>query len=198
MLGWQAEPRTLMGETVSTFSPSGPLVGYVRGEVIYLEPDAAYATAQRLASAQGGAISMSEKTLWKRLGQDGLLAKADAGKNTTKIAVGSRRPRTVAIPAAHILSAEWGQRGHWGQASSKPMETHDSSADFVPPKSKSAEKWGHGMGAGAHGGGWADQKLIRGMMLFLHGHGMGTSRAVRILRRRRGAGKLGELLLAGA
>jgi exodeoxyribonuclease V alpha subunit len=30
--------------------------------------------------------------------------------------------------------------------------------------------------------GWADQKAIREIMLFLHGHGVGTSRAVRIFR----------------
>jgi exodeoxyribonuclease V alpha subunit len=28
--------------------------------------------------------------------------------------------------------------------------------------------------------GWAEQKVIRAIMLFLHGHGVGTSRAVRI------------------
>jgi helix-hairpin-helix protein len=28
--------------------------------------------------------------------------------------------------------------------------------------------------------GWAEQKVIREIMLFLHGHGVGTSRAVRI------------------
>src|SRR4051812_17227185 len=30
--------------------------------------------------------------------------------------------------------------------------------------------------------GWADQKVIREIMLFLHGHGVGTSRAVRIFK----------------
>jgi exodeoxyribonuclease V alpha subunit len=30
--------------------------------------------------------------------------------------------------------------------------------------------------------GWADQKVVREIMLFLHGHGVGTSRAVRIFK----------------
>ena len=30
--------------------------------------------------------------------------------------------------------------------------------------------------------GWADQKVIRDIMLFLHGHGVGTSRSVRIFK----------------
>jgi exodeoxyribonuclease V alpha subunit len=30
--------------------------------------------------------------------------------------------------------------------------------------------------------GWADQKVIREIMLFLHSHGVGTSRAVRIFK----------------
>ena len=30
--------------------------------------------------------------------------------------------------------------------------------------------------------GWADQKVIREIMLFLHGHGVGTSRSVRIFK----------------
>ena len=30
--------------------------------------------------------------------------------------------------------------------------------------------------------GWAEQKVIREIMLFLHGHGVGTSRAVRIFK----------------
>ena len=31
-------------------------------------------------------------------------------------------------------------------------------------------------------GGWADQRVIREIMLFLHGHGVGISRAVRIFK----------------
>src|SRR3712207_4634164 len=30
--------------------------------------------------------------------------------------------------------------------------------------------------------GWAEQKVVREIMLFLHGHGVGTSRAVRIFK----------------
>ena len=30
--------------------------------------------------------------------------------------------------------------------------------------------------------GWADQRVVREIMLFLHGHGVGTSRAVRIFK----------------
>ena len=37
-------------------------------------------------------------------------------------------------------------------------------------------------GPSASSKGWADQKVIREIMLFLHGHGVGTSRAVRIFK----------------
>ena len=30
--------------------------------------------------------------------------------------------------------------------------------------------------------GWAEQKAVRGIMLFLHGHGVGTSGAVRVFK----------------
>jgi hypothetical protein len=56
------------------WQPNGRRVGWTEGEVLYLEPEAAFAEAQRLAGEQGESLSVSPRTLWRRLREKGLLA----------------------------------------------------------------------------------------------------------------------------
>jgi hypothetical protein len=57
--------------------PRGTLVGWVDGNSLYLEPEAAYAVAQAMAQAGGEPLTVSSKTLHKRLKERGLLASTD-------------------------------------------------------------------------------------------------------------------------
>jgi hypothetical protein len=64
--------------------PQGDRIGWLDGDNVYLQPDAAFSMAQRLASG-GEGLSVSSQTLWKRLNEAGLLATTDTARNTLKV-----------------------------------------------------------------------------------------------------------------
>lgn len=62
----------------------GDRIGWIDSEDVYLQPDAAFSMAQRLASG-GEELSVSSQTLWKRLNEAGLLASIDTARSTNKV-----------------------------------------------------------------------------------------------------------------
>ena len=64
-----------------TWRPQGDLIGWVEGEDFYLEPPAAYALAEKLASAEGQSLGLSKATLEKRLHERGYLASVEKVTN---------------------------------------------------------------------------------------------------------------------
>jgi hypothetical protein len=59
------------------WQPQGLRIGWLDGTDLLLEPEAAYAEAQRLSGDQGEALPVSIRTLWRRLSERGLLASWD-------------------------------------------------------------------------------------------------------------------------
>jgi hypothetical protein len=63
------------------WTPQGRRIGWVDGADgaadLYLEPEASYAAAQELARDQGESLAVSQRTLWRRLHERGLLASTD-------------------------------------------------------------------------------------------------------------------------
>src|SRR5256714_86260 len=57
-----------------THEPMGDRVGWLEGEDLYLDPDAAYAAVQRLGQEIGDRIALTPQTLRKRLKERGILA----------------------------------------------------------------------------------------------------------------------------
>ena len=89
--GWRVEAVT-MGEP--RYRPEGARIGWLVEGGIYLEPEAAYAAAQRFAQGQGESLPVAAATLRRRLRERGLLASTDAdrGKLTVrKTCQGERR-----------------------------------------------------------------------------------------------------------
>jgi hypothetical protein len=79
--------------------PSGkPMIGWVQGQDLYLDPEAAYAAVQDLAHEQGGSLGVGAKTVWKRLKEKDLLESADEGRNLLQ------RPRALP-PGKRVLAA---------------------------------------------------------------------------------------------
>jgi hypothetical protein len=102
--GW----RLRSGEYV----PQGELVGWLQDEDLFLEPEAAYAAAQRLARDQGLSLTVTPRTLWKRAAERGALASRDVARkrNTVrKTIVGKEHP--VVHISAEALSGEVGPTG---------------------------------------------------------------------------------------
>jgi hypothetical protein len=80
------------------YKPQGNLIGWVdENEELYIEPNAAFATVQKLAKAQGTSISISQKTLWKRLAEKGfILTKENTqGRSACRKTIAGKRLRVI-------------------------------------------------------------------------------------------------------
>jgi hypothetical protein len=84
----------------------GHMIGWTAGDWVLLEPDAAFATAQRLAEQQGEGLPVSKQTMWKRLRERGFLVRHDEDHNTVQYTVAGVRRRVLCIRKAdvHLLS----------------------------------------------------------------------------------------------
>ena len=87
-------------------SALGPRIGWVEdgGGTVLLDGGAVFAAAQRLATAQGQALAVSQKTLWRRMAERQILITPDTGRNTVVRTLSGARRRVLAIPAAYICS----------------------------------------------------------------------------------------------
>jgi hypothetical protein len=67
------------------WEPKGELIGWVDEEDLYLQPDAAFSIAQRVATSLNDSLPVSIQTLWKRLHEGGHLASTEVGRETLKV-----------------------------------------------------------------------------------------------------------------
>lgn len=88
--------------------PQGERVGWLHGEEIWLHPDAAFITVQKLAFSQNKPIPISKETLWKRLAQRGFIETSPGEqKNLIKRTVhGGIRLRVVVIKDKSLIGVE--------------------------------------------------------------------------------------------
>ncbi|WP_234554980.1 hypothetical protein [Thermus caliditerrae] len=117
---WQANlsghPEAASGRWV----PRGPAIGWVpenpevRG--LYLNPEATYAVLSRLATENGEGLP-SPRTLWKRLGERGVLHTAQEGGETrylVRVRVGGRLTRVAHLRGSYLAeTGNTGNRGHF-------------------------------------------------------------------------------------
>lgn len=90
----------------------GARVGWLDGEDLLLEPDSAFATVQKLARDQGTSLPITQRTLWKRMAQKGLLASREdsQSRNTIRRDIVGERKRVVHISMSP-LSGKNGPNG---------------------------------------------------------------------------------------
>lgn len=67
--------------------PQGPCVGWIEGETLYLDGDAAYAIVTRYIHEQGGNIETTQRTLFQRVYERGLLTKVEKDGRKTRLQV---------------------------------------------------------------------------------------------------------------
>ena len=75
--GWRKVPVGASDYQRSEWRPQGQRIGWIEGEDLYLEPDAAYAEAQGLAKAQGDNLPVTLYTLKRRLKERHLLVSTE-------------------------------------------------------------------------------------------------------------------------
>ena len=81
----------------------GRLIGWTADEgLLLLEPDSAYATAHRLAQEQGEALPVGKNTMWKRLREQGFLARQEKGRNMVPWFIGGVRRRVLCLTSSAL------------------------------------------------------------------------------------------------
>jgi hypothetical protein len=65
--------------------PLGKRVGWIEGDDLYLDPNAAMAAAREVARDAGNDLTISSSTVWKRLKEAGFLAAIDHKRGTYKV-----------------------------------------------------------------------------------------------------------------
>lgn len=103
--GWRQLPYGA-GDTPSPeWVPQGRRVGWLDGESLYLEPEAAYAAAQRLGQQIGDPLAVTPGTLWKRLHGRNLLVSSDSARETlkTRVTIEGRRITVIHLRAATLI-----------------------------------------------------------------------------------------------
>lgn len=145
-------------------NPLGRRIGWVGGSDLYLEPEAAYAEAQELARQQGDSLPIAPRTLWRRMGERGVLASRDQARQryTVRRRLDGRERREVIHLRADALSAAQpsppsppsqtlDQRAEYGDGSGDSCE--DCFADCPPQPSPEPRKTCGGSDAGDGGDG---------------------------------------------
>lgn len=110
--GWGWEAFAVYSATegnMARYRPKGTRIGWVDGDNLYLEPSVTYAELQRFARDQGESVPLTERTLWKRLAERGMILSREASHLTVKRSVhGNGRPRVLHLSATDHLSGATG------------------------------------------------------------------------------------------
>ena len=124
--GWKGAKGDGLAGTVH-WQPQGIAIGWVDACNVYIDPQAAYAELDRLARETGEPLP-SPRTLWKRLGERGVIRvqhEADGSRALVKRRIGGRRKRICEIPVATLYVEISGAKGasHWDSHGSRAGET---------------------------------------------------------------------------
>ncbi len=102
-VAWGWRPASVSsGDLHGAWKPQGERIGWVEGENLYLEPEAAYAAAQKQGRDSGDSLSASERTLRKRLHERGLLLSVEDSRSTLAVrrTLGGQRRRVLHLSAS--------------------------------------------------------------------------------------------------
>jgi hypothetical protein len=103
--GWQADGAARADDPRTIWRPQGQRIGWVDGDEVYLQPDAAYTAARQYADAGGTPLAKTKTVLHKALRERGLLKGTAADRLTVQRNVGGQRNKHVLNLAADIFGA---------------------------------------------------------------------------------------------
>ncbi len=107
--GWeQSEVITQYGPELKQRA-KGARIGWVDGDVLYLEPATTYAELQRFARDQGDSVPVTERILWKRLYERGMILSRETPHMTVKRSfVGAGRLRVLHLASTPYITGASG------------------------------------------------------------------------------------------
>jgi hypothetical protein len=103
--GWRSRLIGVGEDVDKRWEPQGKRIGWLDGDDVYLEPEAAFAAAQRLGQASGDPLAVGLRTLEQRLHDRGLLATVDAAKGRGRLRVRVRGLEGKRRPVLHLLAS---------------------------------------------------------------------------------------------
>lgn len=111
--GWRKEPAAYDSE----WRPMGKKIGWLDGGDLYLEPDASYAAAERMALDTGGSIGITPRTLHMRLKDKGLLVNTEDARTANRVrkTLEGFRRTVLHLRADSILRSVTDQTDHSGE-----------------------------------------------------------------------------------
>jgi hypothetical protein len=120
--GWRLKVIGAGEHVRDEWQPQGKRIGWVEDSegFLYLDADAAYAEVQRLAGEQGECLTVTPRTLNKRLRERGLLAAVDSHRGRTRYAV----RRTLEGQRRDVLCLLSDSLSPPASAPSAPIETN--------------------------------------------------------------------------
>lgn len=83
--GWRAREVNTGLTSYTEWHPQGKRIGWIDGDEVYLEPNAAFAVAQELGHKMGESLAITCHTLRRRLKEQGLLAGWDSARETLTV-----------------------------------------------------------------------------------------------------------------
>jgi hypothetical protein len=116
--GWEQYDYQSMDGAEKSYRAKGNLIGWLDGPSLYLEPAATYAELQRFANAQGDSVPVSERTLWKRLHERGVILSREKSHMAVKRSfAGAGRVRVLHLSASYVEES-----GATGASGANPMQ----------------------------------------------------------------------------
>jgi hypothetical protein len=91
--GWRRRVIGTGDHRREEWQPQGRRVGWLDGNNLYLDPEAAHSEAQRMATEKGECLPVTSATLGKRLQEKKLLVAMDPGHQTVRRIIEGRRQR---------------------------------------------------------------------------------------------------------
>ncbi|MFP6868444.1 MAG: hypothetical protein VCE91_03705 [Nitrospinota bacterium] len=98
-LGWNYKGS---GEH-QTMVANGPVIGWIEGDDLYLEAEAAMACAKTFAREQGNKLPFSDRRIQKSLQEAGQLKTSEVDRNTARKTLDGRRRYVLHLSAESVL-----------------------------------------------------------------------------------------------
>jgi DNA primase catalytic core len=129
--GWRGHERETGEATERVWQPLGACIGWLHGDRLYLDPEAAFSVVQRLADSQQAPLPVTQQTLWKRLHEQGLLRRETGQqKNQVRRTIGGKREYVVDISASYV--PETGPSGPSGPHAPQAQQNQCVPVDLFP------------------------------------------------------------------
>jgi hypothetical protein len=145
--GWRREESATSGGADQCWRPQGRRIAWIEGDNLYLEPEAAFAEAQKLAVEEGDSLTVGAQTLRKRLNEKGLLLSRDVARQkltVRRVLDGVRRDVLHLSAGSLFTQYHTGPTGPDHQESSEngPVSWAGTGAPNAQPAHKPAQKNG--------------------------------------------------------